>query len=73
MTKAKYKYFGLFLAFVLLGFAVVTPAAAMAPSWVGDGKYANYLGGFDISIPGLITVSFTITANWNMSSTAYPL
>ncbi len=68
MTKVRYRYFGLLLC-TLIGFAMVTtPANAAAPSWISNGKYANYRGGFDI---GLGTVRATALAafNWTMSDT----
>jgi hypothetical protein len=75
LTKAKYKYFGLLLACILLGFAVATPASATAPSWVSDGQFANYNGGFNFSLgtqglPGYVKFQLTLSANWALSNTA---
>jgi len=75
LTKAKYKYFGLLLACILLGFAIITPARAASPSWVSDGQFANYNGGFDFSLgtqgqPGYIKFQLTLAAGWALSNTA---
>jgi hypothetical protein len=75
LTKAKYGYFGLLLACLILGYVVVTPASAAAPSWISDGKFADYYGGFNLQLgtqgqSGYIDVQFTVTSNWTLSSTA---
>jgi hypothetical protein len=76
LTKVKYRYLGLLLLCTLVSFAVVTlPASAAAPSWVSDGKYATYYGGFKVELgtpgqSGYIKVQFTVNANWSLSNTA---
>jgi hypothetical protein len=75
LTKVKYRYLGLLLLCTLFSFAVVTaPASAAAPSWVSDGKYATYYGGFKIELgtpgqEGYIKLQFTVNTNWNLSNT----
>jgi hypothetical protein len=75
LTKVRYRYLGLLLLCTLFSFAVVTaPASAAAPSWVSDGKYATYYGGFKFELgtpgqEGYIKLQFTVTTNWSLSDT----
>lgn len=75
MSKGKYRFLGLLLVCTLLGLAIATPASAAAPSWISDGKYANYHGGFDLPIgtegqPGYIRFKLTVDSNWSLSNVA---
>jgi hypothetical protein len=72
LNKGKCTFFGLLLVFTLFGLAVATPASAAAPSWISDGKYAKYHGGFDLAIgtegqPGYIRFKLTVDSNWTLS------
>lgn len=78
MNKVKSRLIGILLLCTFLGLVVATPATATAQSWVGDGKYATYLGGFNIDSsswgitagqPGYFRVTALMAFNWSMSGT----
>jgi hypothetical protein len=53
---------------------VVNPASAAAPSWVGNGKFANYSGGFKMQMgtqgqAGYIKFQLTFISNFSISNT----
>lgn len=75
MSKVKYKLITILLLCTLMGLVIVTPATSAAPSWVGDGKYAKYVGTpFNIELgtsgqPGYIKAIARAEFNWTMSGT----
>jgi hypothetical protein len=68
LSKIRYKLITILLLCTITGLVMVTPASSVAPSWIGDGKYARYLGGFNIDL-GTIQAEATARFNWTMSGT----
>jgi hypothetical protein len=69
LSKAKYKLITVLLLCTITGLVIVTPATSAAPSWVGDGKYAKYLGGFNIDLGAPFKATAIAQFNWTMSGT----
>jgi len=70
LRNAKCKFVGLLLIFTLFGFVVLVPVSAVAPSWVGVGKYANYRGGVNLNLGANFSASMLVDFNWKMVSTS---
>jgi hypothetical protein len=68
LSKIKYKLITVLLLCTITGLVLVTPATSVAPSWIGDGKYARYLGGFNIDL-GIFKAEAQAQFNWTMSGT----